>query len=223
MVTMIFDFLRFKIFISKRKCFILSDLLLSPTTILALIGLLALLLGFIRIRREKMDAHIIAAAAVLTALSVLLQQFRLLHMPQGGSVTVGSMVPLLLISYRFGPGVGMLAGFICGMLNLVQDPYILHPVQVLFDYPLPFMAMGLAGLSAGHIYRGAAAAFAARFLCHFISGIVFFSSYAPSGTSPILYALTFNASYLIPEFLVCCLILKLLPVNRLLNAMGGKS
>ncbi|MBQ9614836.1 MAG: energy-coupled thiamine transporter ThiT, partial [Selenomonadaceae bacterium] len=58
------------------------------------------------------------------------------------------------------------------------------------------------------------------FLCHFVSGLVFFSSYAPEGMSPVIYSLTVNASLMIPECLICCLILKLLPVRRLLSAMG---
>ena len=80
--------------------------------------------------------------------------------------------------------------------------------------------MGLAGLSRSRIYLGTAAAFLTRFLCHFISGFVFFGSYAPAGTSPITYSLIFNATYLIPEFIICCLVLKLLPLKRLLAATG---
>ncbi|MDD6133765.1 MAG: energy-coupled thiamine transporter ThiT [Selenomonadaceae bacterium] len=182
-------------------------------------GLLALVLGFIRIRQEDLSTHTIIFSALMLALAVILQQLRLFHMPQGGSITAGVMVPLLLISYRFGPGIGMLTGFLYGMINLLQGPFILHPVQVLFDYPLPFMAMGLAGLSPQHHFLGAAAAFCGRFACHFLSGIVFFGSYAPAGTSVYLYSFLFNITYLLPEFLICCLILKLLPVKRLVSAM----
>ena len=53
----------------------------------------------------------------------------------------------MLIAFAYGPEVGFLAGFAYGILNLLLNPYILHPVQVLFDYPLPFMALGLWGSS----------------------------------------------------------------------------
>jgi thiamine transporter len=198
--------------------FPLTDLIANPTSSLALLGTLSLILGFVKVHQEKLTTHTIVFAALMLALAVVLQQLRIFHMPQGGSVTAGAMVPLLLVSYRFGPGVGMLTGFLYGLLNLIQDPFILHPVQVLFDYPLPFMAMGLAGLSRNRIYLGTAAAFLTRFLCHFISGFVFFGSYAPAGTSPVTYSLIFNATYLVPEFIICCLILKLLPLKRLMNA-----
>ena len=197
----------------------MNDLLANPAATSLLMGLLALVLGFIRIRQEDLSTHTIIFSALMLALAVILQQLRLFHKPQGGSITAGAMVPLLLISYRFGPGIGMLTGFLYGMINLLQGPFILHPVQVLFDYPLPFMAMGLAGLSPQHHFLGAAAAFCGRFACHFLSGIVFFGSYAPAGTSVYLYSFLFNITYLLPEFLICCLILKLLPVKRLVSAM----
>jgi len=144
---------------------------------------------------------------------------RIYHFPQGGSVTLGAMIPLLLISFRYGAGVGALAGFIFGLINLLQDPFILHPIQVLFDYPLPFMAIGLAGIFQRKIFLSTLLAFCGRFLCHFISGVVFFASYAPEGMSPIIYSITANATYLVPELIITCLILKILPVQRLLDAM----
>ena len=157
--------------------------------------------------------------ALMLALTIVLHQLRLYHMPQGGSITFGAMVPLLFIAYRYGSGVGCLAGFLYGMLNLLQDPFIVHPLQVLFDYPLPDMVLGLAALMPRHLYMSTALAFLCRFLCHFISGAVFFGSYAPEGTSPYLYALTFNATYLLPEFVICFVLLKILPVQKLIHAM----
>ena len=148
-----------------------------------------------------------------------MQYLRLYHFPQGGAVTLGGMIPLLLISFRYGAGVGALTGFVFGFMNLIQDPFILHPVQVLFDYPLPFMAMGLAGIFPRKIFLSVLLAFAGRFICHFISGVVFFASYAPDGMSPVIYSLTANATYLVPELIITCLILKFLPVQRLLDAM----
>nr|WP_231848074.1 energy-coupled thiamine transporter ThiT [Selenomonas ruminantium] len=199
------------------------EILTQPTVALALLGVLCLVVGLMHIRHEKFNTRTLVMAALLLALAVVLQQLRLFHMPQGGSVTAGAMLPLLLIGYRFGVGTGLLAGFVYGMMNMVQDPFILHPVQVLFDYPLPFMAMGLAGLFRQHLYLGTLLAFGLRFLCHFISGFVFFGSYAPEGVSPIYYSLVFNATYLVPEMLICCLLLKVLPVRKLLANIDGQT
>jgi thiamine transporter len=197
----------------------LSEILAQPQVLLALMGVLVMIFGLMRIRREKMDTSVLINSALLLALAVVLEQLRIFHMPQGGSVTAGAMVPLLLIACRFGMGTGVLAGFAYGMINMLQDPFILHPVQVLFDYPLPFMAMGLAGLSRKHLYLGTGLAFLTRFGCHFISGVVFFGSYAPEGVSPVWYSLVFNATYLVPEMLICCLLLKVLPVKKMAERM----
>ena len=78
-------------------------------------------------------------------------QSHIYHFPQGGGVTLGAMVPILLLSYIYGPLVGMLSGFLFGILSLFFNPYIMHPIQVLFDYPLPFAVLGLAGFFASKV------------------------------------------------------------------------
>ena len=169
---------------------------------------------------KNLSTRHLVYTALLVAAAVILQSIRLYTMPQGGSVTAAAMVPLLLLSYRFGAVSGAMAGGIFGMINLFMDPYILHPVQVLFDYPLPYMCMGLAGLFQDRIYIGTGLAFLGRFACHVFSGVVFFSEFAPEGTSPLAYSLVFNSTYLIPEYIICCLVLRLLPLKRLLAAMA---
>jgi len=201
----------------------MEKLLTSPTSVLALLGVLALILGMLRVRRIEFSIHLIVNIALMLGLAIILHQVRLYHMPQGGSITLGGMVPLLLLAYRYGPGVGALGGFLFGLINMIQDPYILHPVQVLFDYPLPYMAMGLAGLFPQRILPGTALAFFTRLICHVISGVVFFASFAPAGQSPLVYSLVFNGTYLVPEFIICTVILRLLPLDLLLAAMDPQS
>jgi len=197
----------------------LLEIISHPVVLLALLGVLVLAISLMRVRHEAFDTRTLVTSALLLGLAVVLHQLHIFHFPQGGSVTAGAMLPLILIAYRFGMGTGVLAGFVYGMINIVQDPFILHPVQVLFDYPLPFMAMGLAGLCRNNLYLGTALAFGGRFLCHFISGVVFFGSYAPEGMSPVWYSLVFNGSFLLTEFVICCIVLKILPVKRLVDNM----
>ena len=85
------------------------------------------------------------------------------------------------------------------------------------------MAMGLAGLFPQRILPGTALAFFTRLICHVISGVVFFASFAPAGQSPLVYSLVFNGTYLVPEFIICTVILRLLPLDRLLAAMDPQS
>lgn len=197
----------------------ISVILDHPSASFALLGVLLMIFFMIHLRRVKLNTPTIINVALMLALTVILHQLRLYHMPQGGSVTFGGMIPLLMIAFRYGASVGALAGFVFGLINMIQDPFILHPIQVLFDYPLPFMAMGLAGLLHEKMFMGVILAFVGRFMCHFISGVVFFAEYAPEGMSPMIYSITANATYLVPELIISCILLKVLPMKRLLAAM----
>ena len=200
-----------------------TELLAQPTSLFTLLAVLVFIFGYLQMRRIHFTTSMLINVALMLALTIVLHQLRIFHMPQGGSVTLGAMVPLLFLTYRYGAGIGCLAGFVYGMINLMQDAFIVHPLQVLFDYPLPYMALAIAAAVPGRIYLGAALAFAARFLCHYISGVVFFGSYAPPDTSPYLCSLVFNATYLVPEAVICLLLLRILPVPRLLAAMDQRT
>jgi thiamine transporter len=129
------------------------------------------------------------------------------------------MIPLILLALRQGPLVGMVAGAAYGLLDLAIEPFIVHPVQVLLDYPLAFGALGLAGFFQPTV-RGAivgtVVAVLARFICHFISGVVFFASYAPEGWNVYIYSAAYNAAYLIPSLIVAVIV-----VLVLLRALEG--
>jgi thiamine transporter len=194
----------------------LATIMEYPASVAALVGLVVLILAFMHIRKIALHTQMITHIGLALALTVILHTFRLYHMPQGGSVTLGAMVPLLFIAFRYGPVVGYLTGFVYGLINLIQDPYILHPVQVLFDYPLPYMALGLAGYFKDRVLAGTIVGIFGRFICHFVSGVVFFASYTPPGVSPYWYSLVFNATYLLPELGLCLIVMRILPVKRMM-------
>ena len=195
----------------------------QPASIFTLLAVLLLILGSIYLRRIKFTTSMLVYIGLMLSVSIVLGQLRLFRMPQGGSITLGAMLPLLFISYRYGLQVGCLTGFLYGLINLLLSPYIVHPLQVLFDYPFPFMALGLGAIWPLHRYASTLLAFLVRLACHVISGVVFFASYAPAGVSPLFYSLTFNATYMVPEALICFILLKILPVNQLLTAMDRRS
>lgn len=192
-----------------------TEITKSPSALFALLGLLLLTAALLKTRKVKFTTKLITQIGLALALGTVLQIFKLYSLPQSGSVTLGSMVPILFIALVYGPEVGFLTGFLFGLINLLLNPYVLHPVQVLFDYPLPFMAIGLAGYFKNNRIAGTILAMAARFLCHFISGVVFFGSYAPAGMSPYLYSLIYNGFYMSIETIICVIIIGLLPVKSL--------
>lgn len=166
----------------------LETIIESPMTILTIIACLALFLALFKFRKIKFNARMITHIAIALALSTILNIFKIYRFPQGGSLTLGCMVPILIIAFAYGKEVGFLTGFLYGLINLLTDPYIIHPIQMLFDYPLPSMAMGLAGYFRNKKSLGVFIAFFAKFLCHFISGVVFFGQYAPANMGSVLYS-----------------------------------
>ncbi|MCM1988538.1 energy-coupled thiamine transporter ThiT [Oceanirhabdus seepicola] len=202
-------------------------LLQSPYVLLALAILFIITIAFVVFKRVKLTPALISIIGVVVALTFVLNLVVLFKMPQGGSVTLGSMVPILILALIYGPEVGFLAGFIFGLINLLVSPYIIHPIQVLFDYPLPFMMLGLAGFFRikssnyyiGVMYRllGVTVAVLGRFVFHWLSGVIFFGQYAPEGTSPYLYSFIYNGSYLLPEYLICLALIIFIPFRQLVR------
>lgn len=154
---------------------------------------------------------------MIVALATVLSYIKILHLPQGGSITAGSMVPLLWFSLRRGPKIGVFACLIYGLVQLMLEPYIYHPVQVLLDYPLAFGVIGLAGLFKGRPLIGIAVGIAGRFVAHFLSGIIFFAEYAPPGIHPAMYSAIYNGSYLLGELVVSAILTYLIIKRGLLE------
>lgn len=159
--------------------------------------------------------RILAEAAVMLALATVLSLFKIYRMPQGGSVTPASMVPIMLFAMRRGLKYGLAAGVVFGLIRLYLGFYVVHPIQMLLDYPLAFGALGLAGLLRGRESPQAASAGAAigvggRFFCHWLSGVVFFAEYAPAGQHPAIYSLIYNGGYLGVELVISAFIMALL-------------
>ena len=98
------------------------------------------------------DTKALAISALLVALSLILNQLVIFRMPQGGSITVFSMVPIVLCAYFFGVRRGLMAGMCVGLISLIFNPYVIHPIQLLLDYPLAFGSLALLrGICSGRI------------------------------------------------------------------------
>lgn len=165
----------------------------------------------------KNQTKILAEVVVSVALAYVLNLIVLFRLPQGGSVTAVSMVPILWLALRRGARIGVLAGVIFGLVDLFPQPFIVHPVQFLLDYPLAFGALGLAGLLRGHPMLGVIVGIGGRFICHFLSGIIFFATYAPEGMNPVIYSAMYNGSYLTVELAFSIIVMYVLDKRGIIN------
>lgn len=142
-----------------------------------------------------------AFAAVSLALSYALSFIKIFSLPKGGSVTPASILPLLIFAYYFGWKKGLITGFIYSILQLMQSPQIYHPIQVLLDYPLAFSSIFVAGffrpLGKKGFFIGAVCYGLIRYICHFLSGAIFFGIWAPEGWNVWLYSSVYNINVLV--------------------------
>ena len=155
---------------------------ISVVGVLLVLALVALI-GFLR-NGKKWDAKKIAFAGICASMSFTLAIIKFSPVQYGGSVTLASFVPILIFAYVYGVADGLLIGLIHGLLNFIEDPYILTPATFVFDYLLAFMSVGLMGLFSKMprkekgclpLVLGCIAVFSMRFFSHLFSGMIFFS------------------------------------------------
>lgn len=160
--------------------------------------------------------QMIVEAGLSIALAYILSLFKVYEMPYGGSITL-SMLPLMIFSIRWGMTNGFIIGILYGILSLIIKPQVVHPIQVLLDYPLPSAFIGLSGYSylkdktklQGYI-PSIIIAYVLKFACHFLAGVVFYGQYAPKGLSPAYYSFVYNIQYTGPELILFLIVIALL-------------
>lgn len=182
----------------------------------AVVSVIAAAFFFGRNDKIGFDTKSITYAAICIAMSFALSYLRVVKMPQGGAITIASLLPLMIYAYAFGAKKGVLAGCAYGILQAVQDTYILHPAQFVLDYPAAFACIGLAGIFSSvkkfdkhpqlKFTLGAITAGVGRFIMHFISGIFAFGTFAPENQPVALYSLSYQAVYVFPDLLICIVV-----------------
>jgi thiamine transporter len=172
----------------------------------------------------KIGTKILAEIIVLSALSAVLYTIRPFSLPYGGSVTLGSMVPVMWLALRRGVYIGILGGAIFGILALFTDVMlvgtaniIVSPIQVFLEYPLAFGVLGLSGLfhkktSVVLAIVGVAIGVFIKFLIHYLVGaFIWVSVYDfPPEWGQWLWPAVYNGSFLLVEFIVSAIVIAIL-------------
>ncbi len=200
-------------------------------TLLAAVALVAtMVILLVRARRQKSEARpavstanntrALVYGALCVALSFLLSYLKLFEMPQGGSITLCSMLPVTLYAHWFGTRNGLIAGCAFGLLQFIQEPIAVHWLQPVLDYALAFTCVGLAGSFPKSLPLGILVSGIGRILCSTISGAVFFAEYAPPSMNPWVYSILYNTLSLGPDSLICIVVALLAPAKRLFERMA---
>lgn len=166
---------------------------------------------------KKEKTRRLVESALMLALSTILSELAVIEFPFGGSVTVFSQVPMVVISYRYGIKWGAFTGLAMGVIQMLfgmgNFSYVsgitAYLILIFADYILAFGALGLGGMFKNKIKNpvlslslGGAAVSVIRFLCHFISGVTIWGDYSGGAQAVWKYSLTYNGGYMLPELII---------------------
>ena len=137
--------------------------------------------------------------AIAVCLSALCAAVPFLNLPFGGGFTIASMLPIIVVAYRYGTRWGLLTGFIYSFMQMIlgfntvssfflpgdsQMLWYRAIIVCLFDYVLAYTVLGFGGIFRKRLGKGKAlclgsiTALVLRYVAHIISGAIFFGSWA---------------------------------------------
>ena len=167
--------------------------------------------------KQTMQTRKMVEASLFIALGTVLSILKIAELPYGGSITLASMLPILLLSYRHGVRWGLGGGLVYGVLqqllglnNLSYFTTWQSVLAIIFlDYVLAFAVVGLGGIFRRVTERqnlalvsGAILVCVLRYLCHVVSGATVWAGLSIPDGAAIGYSLIYNATYMIPETIV---------------------
>lgn len=168
---------------------------------------------------KRNSTRILVECSMMVALATVLSLLKLVEMPYGGSVTLASMLPILLIAYRHGTRYGLLSGAcyaviqqLLGLKNLSYFTTWYSIVAViLLDYILAFLVIGLGGLfrqriknQSLSIFSGSVLVCVIRYILHTIAGATVWAGLSIPTEAALVYSIGYNATYMLPETIILC-------------------
>lgn len=176
---------------------------------------LAILFAGRNSEKKKMGTRQLVFCAMAIALAYVTSYLKLFSLPWGGSVTLCSMLFIVLIGNWYGVRTGIFAGLAYGIMQFLQEPYVLSFFQVCCDYILAFAALGVAGFfakSSHGLLKGYIAAVIARGAFHALGGYLYWMDYMPENFPQSLkavYPIVYNYSFLLAEAVITVIIISI--------------
>mgnify|MGYP004627646117 CR=1 FL=1 len=142
-------------------------------------------------------------SAIMIAAATILSMFKLVELPYGGSITLASMLPIVIIAYRYGTAWGILCGLVHGAIQLLLGSGTLSYVTgaasvvavILLDYIVAFAVCGLAGIFRNMKKQSTG----------LLSGFTDWRDISVPAADAVIYSFIYNATYMLPEMIVLAL------------------
>ncbi len=147
--------------------------------------------------------NILTVTGVLIALGTILSFIKIFEWPFGGSITLASMVPIIIVGYKYGPRWGVFSAFMFSILQAVlgaattqafagmydaenvKGSVLKIVIMAALDYVVAFTVLGFSGIFRDRINNdtvaislGATFAIILRYAAHFVSGFLLWGDYA---------------------------------------------
>ncbi len=194
--------------------------------VLILISIFILIYAF-ELRRSKFDTRTLITIGVFSALGYVLNLFKFIRMPQGGSITFFSMLPVMMITFIRGRCVGLTSGFLLGVLKTFDGLVIVNPLQFILDYLLSNMCLGFSNIFGNKnrimIFLGSLFSGILCVMFNVVSGVLFFSEFAPEGCNVWIYSLVYNFSSIGIEVLLTSIVMSCMPLNRIIKSLNKEA
>ncbi|MCL2415355.1 MAG: energy-coupled thiamine transporter ThiT [Defluviitaleaceae bacterium] len=178
------------------------------------------------LKKSGLTTRALTYAGLALAIAFVLSYIRLRIVPMGGSITPLSMFFVSIIGFWFGSAIGLVSAISYGFLQIAQGATVVHPIQLLLDYPIAFGMLGLSGFFwkfKGGLYTGFIVAVTGRWIISTISGYVFFSQYMPEEwNNAWLYSMAYNASYIYIEIGITLVIIAFPQVRNALEHVKSR-
>ena len=170
---------------------------------------------------KKSKIVVYTECAIMVALATVLSMLPLVEMPYGGSITVASALPILVLSYRRGVRYGVLSGFLYSSLQLLLGLKNLSYFTtwysvlavILLDYLVAFTVVGLGGAfrkyftsQANALAVGALTVSMARYISHTIAGATVWAGISIPTGATLVYSISYNATYMLPETIILAIV-----------------
>ncbi len=179
---------------------------------------------------KKLNTKKLTISAMLISLSFVLSFIKIKIAPQGGSVTLMSMLPVLLACYFGGFSLGLFIGFVFALLQFVSSPWVLTIETFLLDYILAYSFVALAPTfkkcvknQTISLILGILLVYVVRIICHVLSGMIIFNFGIISDGFPtdsaFIYSLVYNVTYLVPDMILTMIGALYLCKSKIINTI----
>lgn len=192
---------------------------------------------------KKLNIYALCQSGIFIALATILSFLPVYEMPMGGSVTLASMLPILLIGVKHGYKWGLGASVTYTLIQLIQalikgNVFIYCQtggaviICTLFDYVVPFAILGLSAfampkqgkqLNIPKVLATFSVLIFIRFLSHFITGMTIWGQWDDGFWGAFIYSLSYNGSYMLPELIVTVVIAGLMLSSKQIEKLMAKN